>query len=496
MSGVTPPVAPPVTPANSKLKIPYNTPVARNADNDQLFGLDPKHTSARNRRYAIEAQKFFLGPMPAQDFLDDFLPRFSKKGMPSSKNAFKHVPEMASREQNIYTPLISALNGDGKKKMSRCPGFVFDQTSTREDIVGEARDRNGRPRAHLGYAELFFEVKKDPKQDFFTDPKPDADRASHQFILNIPNERTRQEALEALGQNVAYATEACARQHRTFYFSVSVSGSHARLIRWDRAGAIVTEGFDLHQHPKFLCEFLWRFSHSTDAQRGYDMTIEPASPEEEVLFRNVITTHVQEQLLEDVKDAKALKQAVDEHYLSTRVTAVRVYDESTPSHNIHRYLISRPVVSPLSMTSRATRGYWAVREDGRIAFLKDTWQCSGEDFEREGDILIGLHQAEVQNIPELLHHGNVPSQLEPSVPSHSTGKRKQSAMDDVSIQRSLTDQYLDAKWLCTGGIDEVPRRIVTPRVHYRIILGTVGYSLKTFRGTEELLYSTYCAYQG
>ncbi|CCL98569.1 uncharacterized protein FIBRA_00569 [Fibroporia radiculosa] len=488
---------------------PYNAPIAKNANGSQRFGFDSKHADARGQRHAAETHTF-LGPMPVQDFLNAFLPKCAKKSMPSSKGAFKDIPEAASDERDIYAPLVYALNADGKRKRSRCPGFIFDITTTRgesnatgsmrpdvccyvETIIDDTRAKNGAPRAHLGYAELFIEVKREAKQDFFTDPEPGADRTSHQFVLNMSNDKLLKNARKALGQNIAYATEACARQHRTFYFSISVSGNHARLIRWDRAGSIVTEDFDLHEDPQFLCEFLWRFSHSMDAQRGYDMTVEPASPEEEALFRDVIKTHVQEQLLEDVKDPKSLKRAIDNHYLANTVVAVKVDDEQ--SGGVHRYLISRPVVSPLSMASRATRGYWAVRDDGQIAFLKDTWRYEGDDFEKEGEILIALHKAGVRNIPKLLHHGDVLSQQHP-IPKNSKGKQKQSATDDECIHHTLTDKYLDAEWVCTGGVGGTMRQIVvTPHVHYRVTLGTVGYPLDQFRGTEELLYSTHCGYQ-
>lgn len=33
-------------------------------------------------------------------------------------------------------------------------------------------------------------------------------------------------------------------------------------------------------------------------------------------------------------------------------------------------------------------------------------------------------------------------------------------------------------------------------VHYRLVLGTVGYGLKGFKGTDELLHATYDAFQG
>ena len=75
---------------------------------------------------------------------------------------------------------------------------------------------------------MFIEVKGHDRADFFKDPplpKNDnetVDRGMHQFVLNVAQSKETQ-AREDLGQIVAYATEACARQHRIAYFSISVT---------------------------------------------------------------------------------------------------------------------------------------------------------------------------------------------------------------------------------------------------------------------------------
>ncbi|KAI0935443.1 hypothetical protein AcV7_003875 [Taiwanofungus camphoratus] len=80
--------------------------------------------------------------------------------------------------------------------------------------------------------------------------------------------------------------------HRLFLFSISLSGSCARLVRQDRAGTIATEAFDLHDYPELLCEFLWRFSRSSDSARGYDTTVERVGLHEERDSKEAITLHV------------------------------------------------------------------------------------------------------------------------------------------------------------------------------------------------------------
>ncbi|KAI0935419.1 hypothetical protein AcV7_003854 [Taiwanofungus camphoratus] len=497
-------------PVETPLKF-TSTPIAKNENTAQHYGFDPKDASARDQRYAREARKFFLGPMPVRQFLDDFLSECKDGDMPKSEGAFKHIPKCVANEPDIYDPLIMALNGGGRGLKSRCPGFVFMNTSLRTENQGEkgsmkpdiccylktsiqlAKAADGGSRAQLGLAELFIEVKRAAENDFFTDPKPGDNRANHQFILNIQDKKKLEKATKGLGQNVGYAAEILARQHRLFLFSISLSGSCARLIRWDRAGAIATEAFDLHDYPELLCEFLWRFSHSSDTARGYDTTVERVGLHEERDFKEAVTLHVKDQL---GLNGNALSLAVREHYQEGMVMAVSVYDGQSKDAQVHRYLVSRPVASPLSVASRATRGYWAVDANLKVAFLKDTWRYAVRGMELEGTILDELRQAGVENVPNLIHHGDVPEQeiCDDESTEHDVSDGTTMRGESYS-QCTRTDDYVASKWLCTGDSENEQRKIVvTPHVHYRLTLSTVGYALQTFRGSEELLHCTYGAF--
>ncbi|KAI0308449.1 hypothetical protein OF83DRAFT_1020036, partial [Amylostereum chailletii] len=46
------------------------------------------------------------------------------------------------------------------------------------------------------------------------------------------------------GQIIAYAHALLSMQFRLYCFSFLIFGSKARFIRWDRAGAVVSEAFD------------------------------------------------------------------------------------------------------------------------------------------------------------------------------------------------------------------------------------------------------------
>ncbi|KAF4602949.1 hypothetical protein EYR38_003353 [Pleurotus pulmonarius] len=78
----------------------------------------------------------------------------------------------------------------------------------------------------------------------------------------------------------AYAVDVCARQHRTHLFIVYISYPCARLIRFDRAGALVSERFKFTRDCTPLIRFFSRFSKMTPAGRGYDPTVRVADERE------------------------------------------------------------------------------------------------------------------------------------------------------------------------------------------------------------------------
>lgn len=86
----------------------------------------------------------------------------------------------------------------------------------------------------------------------------------------------------ARGQIADYAAMILNHQHRVFCFMIVITGVEARLLRWDRAGAVVTNAFDLtdSEQVKPMYRFLYRLSKMTAEQRGYDPTVVPASNDE------------------------------------------------------------------------------------------------------------------------------------------------------------------------------------------------------------------------
>ncbi|OSD02505.1 hypothetical protein PYCCODRAFT_408431 [Trametes coccinea BRFM310] len=482
----------------------YDVPMALDPKLLHTRGLDPDGASLRMRGHLQDTVNYIVGPMLVQDFIDSFMPSLpleERKKIMSSRAAFTGVPSSCATAAEIFEPMIAALNRSTKHK-SRAPGLVFENASARSEYPhslgfmkphiccytseGAASVRRSplSSRADLGYAELFIEVKPDMSLDYFVDPPLDADAeeiASHDFLAQHEDQRTKLRVDRSFGQHIAYVTEIFARQQRVCLYSVSMSGSHARLCRWDRSGLVITRSFDIRRYPELLCEFLARFACASSSVRGHDSTVNRATSEEEAAFLDAVTKCVQRQLC---VEGEELVKAVQEHYAAGHVSVVQVHSadlgKARHATGIERYLISRPVTSPLSVVGRGTRGYWAVQADtGRVVFLKDTWRAP---VEQEGCVIARLNTLGVRNVPVVLAHGDVYFEA-PAVD-------KALSLKDVQISR--TDCYDPKPWACPVNGKRIS---VSTHIHYRLVLGTVGYELQRFRGTDELLRATFDVFQ-
>ncbi|PIL27267.1 hypothetical protein GSI_10414 [Ganoderma sinense ZZ0214-1] len=462
--------------------------------------------------------------MPPRSFLETFLRRneMGVRGMRTATDAFCDIPEDPTSEEAIYKPLIEALN-----LKDRCPGYAFRDTSLKADSQ-EGKLGSSKPditcyatrdipaidqwkmalkdtpknnkykdplyaRADMGLAAVFIEVKQDNKQDCFRDPLPSSNgdkRATWEFVL--PSDQLYpDEATQALGQNVAYATEVLRRQHRHCCYSVFLFGCWARLARWDRAGAIVTETFNLHCEPELLCEFFWLFARLSEAQRGYDLTVLSATSLDEMRFRHLIQAHAAVQR----NKRKEVSEALEEHYLPNHV--VSMWIPSATSHDgivsDRQLLVSRPLLTPLTFVGRSTRLYWAVdcsTDPGRIVLLKDTWRSPSQDT-NEGTIIETLHSTgRVVNIPGIVCHGDV---CWTEIEDGSTNGLVVNVHDN-EYQMTQTQIFLNASWVC-GNREHLGQRIFERR-HYRLVLNTAGYNLLDLEGTWELLHGVYDAFEG
>ncbi|KAK0466204.1 uncharacterized protein EV420DRAFT_1636798 [Desarmillaria tabescens] len=472
---------------------------------------------ARNLLLGQEMVHHTLGRMPVDDFLDTSLPECFEhpdENMPSCNNAFDAIPKPRKnrtfRETSMYRKITEAFNAGETNESKRCPSITFFDTSTQPgpgpfctkvDVSGYAtkHENAGITIPDPSLWQMFWEGKI---VDFASDEGND-------FLFeHITDQEQKERAIVDFGQMSFYAFQMLNMQFRDFAFSVSMTPHTARLLRWDRSGVIVSRAIDYRRNPRPLCLFLWRFGYATDAQRGIDVSVHKATGEQEALFESLIKKHVilQESLAED---SEAVKDRLDRHYEAGNVFLVDVFDEGSdtgteellepgkmteskqeasdvfstapmPSYpsaaaqeatRKHQFLVSRPVTLPRLLTSRSTKGYWAVDvQRSKVVFLKDCWRFSVPGMTKEGNTLAFLREKGVTTgIPTVICHGDV---------------------QPVDASSMVTSSYVDSRW-CQEYMVHAPNRChIMPRVHYRLVSSEVGYTLdESVAGTKELVKS-------
>ncbi|KAH7922282.1 hypothetical protein BV22DRAFT_1070799 [Leucogyrophana mollusca] len=250
--------------------------------------------------------------------------------------------------------------------------------------------------------------------------------------------------------------EACAMmqldsQFRTFAFSVIVFGRYARLIRWDRAGAVVTRRLDCRKQPALFAEFFWRFNHATPVHRGWDPSISPATEAEAERARAKLGIE---------NDEPIFKYEVPDDCESFRHRLADTEDPFPATR--YQYLGPRPPVRLHPLVGRATRSIsvYDPRAD-RVVYMKDTWRVAEQCVMKEGDTYRLLHR---HNVPHI-----IPLERANDIGGHGG--------------TTVTQSLFDEGWVCES---KQCQNLVT-YTHYRIVLGIVGRDLTTFRSTYELV---------
>ncbi|KAI9444414.1 hypothetical protein BJY52DRAFT_1194324 [Lactarius psammicola] len=238
---------------------------------------------------------------------------------------------------------------------------------------------------------------------------------------------------QVVGQITAYATMVMSTQFRTHSFLVLVFKNFARLIRWDRGGAVVIAPIYYDNEPHLL-DFFVRYDHATPEICGHDSTVGPPTKDED---RDART-------LGDLADAKSL-------------LAITIVD---PIHHQQssRYIIRGPYAQPDIPAGRWTRTSIAydVRRKKRV-LLKDSWRVLLEDITPEGEVYATLRQHSVPNIPLCSYAGDV---------------------GDGNYHKSRTHEFVSK---CRGSMQ------LTPHRHYRLVLDTIGRKLENFSRSWELV---------
>ncbi|KAI0781505.1 hypothetical protein BD413DRAFT_462844, partial [Trametes elegans] len=217
------------------------------------------------------------------------------------------------------------------------------------------------------------------------------------------------DALEHLADHIVNGFE---HGHRLAVYVLLITGTTARMTRWDWSGSIYTDAFDYVKRPDILRDLLWRFSLLSGAQQGLDSTVSAVSPKEHKLMDTLAAKNPRD--LSDQEGTEVPPRAPDDPpYV---VAYVRKMFAASLNPNWPRwktsveaeggrreFLAGMPQVLLSGLIERGTREYVAYDcMDKRFVWLKDTWR---PDFSREGETVDILATAGVKNIPTVICHG-------------------------------------------------------------------------------------------
>ena len=449
--------------SSSTLVPPQSTPIKHGTTTMARFTTNHKYRQKEMSDMGDEMRDYIVGPMPTSRFLNEFFP---KKSIQSTDKAKVYRPGCfdkvvsCSDEIQAYAPFVRSIHYDHpltcihfmlqiKAAAPFAPNLKFVNSSTHVDCSGQtdfsfeikpdvcAYLKGGR---HLGptdvaRAELIIEFKWHLADDPFCDPYIPSG-AEHTTIF-----REGKTCADTLGQITSYAAAQLGSQFRTCIYSVLIVKDKARLIRWDRTGAIVTEAF-CYNSNRTLAEFFRRYHKAPPNIRGVDTTVTVPTPDEIRLAR------------------ECLRFGEHTRYVKMTVPALSL-------KSVQSYIVAVPKAGPYTPPGRATRGFVAFDlQRGRQVYLKDTWRVDLPGIEKEGETYRLMEEAQVLNISPC------------------------SAAGDIKDHCTCTHLYNNKPWACKA------RKELVPHHNYRLVLDIIGGSLTTFSSSREMLGCIVDALQG
>ena len=277
---------------------------------------------------------------------------------------------------------------------------------------------------------MFIEFKWRPSDDPFC-AMCDIQRDGKTFKSFL---RETKSADDTLGQITSYAAAHLGSQFRTHVYSVFILKNTARIIRWDRSGAIVTEAIE-YNNFSLLAEFFRRFSRAPPKVRGIDQSVSKPTSEETIIARQTLELDANVQL---VKLLIPINGALYSNFIT-----------------------SAPRATFYTPPGRATRGFKAYDiSRATLVFVKDSWRVDLPDIQAEGLTYEMLKKACVRNVPECVAYGDIL---------------------DTDYHATKTFAYSTASWACLSEAHLVPHR------HYRLALDIIGRSLVKFKSTYEMV---------
>ncbi|KAK7041738.1 hypothetical protein VNI00_009027 [Paramarasmius palmivorus] len=413
-----------------------NTPTKRTSASS-VFPYTSMHV-VRDKRMTVIGRDMdhkFVGPMDPLTFLDKFLPsaRTTRNKETRTRNWSNAVGKLKnvgsgegiSSEKHMYEPLITTL-------AEFCPSIQLVNTSNDADNINWAHQpglikpdisaytkESGINRNDITRTEFWMELKWAETDDGFDDRE------------GKPLEKDTDSARDTRDQLSTYAGAQLISQFRTHAFSVQLTRNHARLIRWDREGAVVTKKFCYHKEAH-LIDFVWRYDRATHETRGHDPSV----------------TEVR-----DVERARKVREALGMDK-EARVWKFTVTDDEGGKEVFTGGKMEfRGVASP---SGRCTRGFFVLDSQDQIRYFKETWRILSDNLEPEGKVYGRLKKAGVAHIPDVVISGDA-----------------KGAWQETQTRHYTTDANKDVQ--------------LRSHQHYFIVFAQIGTPIKDFKNSLQLV---------
>ncbi|KAF8497626.1 hypothetical protein BU17DRAFT_103228 [Hysterangium stoloniferum] len=307
----TPPSGPTVDP--TKLGA---TPISKKESRSQVYSSMHIRRDERITAMSQEISGRVVGPVRAEDFLSQYLPKTRNPCPELTADTLKAFSQSKS-EFAMYKPWINLL-------AKLCPNL-------------ELVDAHTTPAVDFGGKQV----------------KPDMQIYSPNSKRSGLSDMTQTEMVVEFKLDIEDDALHYMRRHIKLHnsgtpvFLVLVFPKYARFTRWDRSGVVVTEKVPF-SNP-FYVEFFWRFNHASPAARGVDTTAT------EFPHNHPVAITAKRSLgLED----------------GDRLFQVKL----DPKGNTFLFYCPTYMAlgSPLSRSTRVFTAYCV--ETGKLVLLKDTWR--------------------------------------------------------------------------------------------------------------------------
>ena len=343
------------------------------------------------------------------------------------------------------------------------PGLVVRKTSNTPIVTGKDYKFTMYPDCTVYCNDSSTGRKCDPPK-FFVEFK-----TVYPFLQKKNSSETTDESVECrrtVAQTGSYVSVLMDSQYRTHCFLVLGINDYARLMRWDRSGAVYSDHIYYNRESEFL-DFFNAYAEATPQARGWDGSVTKAKPAEaraalDHWSKEKETLSALEFWRERHMDKDSKPE--EESLLVVSLNNPDIYSDS------RRFVILPPSSKPSIPIGRSTRTSVAYDlQRDKSVFMKDSWRVVATNAAVEGSVYCYLNARGVNGTPRCDIYCDVGEDQ-----YHQT--QTQSLFHEFPNHGSRTS--------------------IPTRRNHRLILDTVGRPLTGFECTKDLVHAVFAALEG